>query len=203
MTSPSLDPSESPTPPPTTSPAPRRPAARALFQAPAPSTLDPSSTPPPSTPTLLPADDSASESPRAARGRPRLSRSARPGNDEPGVDSTPAPEPPPVAPATRALVERTAAELLQMLGEGLHFTLTSSPDERAADLWRMDEDEAARMAKPAARIVLRRAGGKVTPDLLDGFGGLLAFGRYVLNQLRAKVEIRRARGALITTEPTE
>lgn len=131
---------------------------------------------------------------------PDISSLPRYGDDDSGNDSPLSENPDKAASTsgaplgvkeTKLLVE-AIAQAAQLVGEGLHWGFANHPNEEASDLWRIEEDDAIKIAKPTARIILRRS-PKFTADAIDALTGLIVFAAYVVDQLKLKVTLRRQR----------
>lgn len=96
-----------------------------------------------------------------------------------------------------------------VLGAGVaaHHQLTRTDAERDAGLYLMDEDEAAAIGDPLAKIAGRRAGGQlVNPDAGDLIAAGIAAATYLIRNAVQSFRIRRAlraAGYTITPEQEE
>lgn len=140
----------------------------------------------------------------AAAGSPPLSEPL--GSDEPPASPTTSsspgstnPEDAPRRPAADRVVMRDPQELIDGIAQGVHFVGDELNDRLApgTELYLTDPQDEQGLAKPTARLMLRRLPAELTAnsDFADAIAAAAVLARYVVKQLNLMRLMRREKRA--------
>lgn len=181
-------------------PSPRRPAGPLTFRSPEPETWLEQETAATAGEGTAPLDPpagspSASDEPSAWSGE----------DDESGPSSSrgSSADPASVKPLTARAQRAAARQAVKVAGSMAHTMLARDEAAQAVGLFLVDDETAAQIGDPLARIVARRApldGAVANPDVADGIAAMLGVANFVSKQIVASSEAARLRAGLVVDE---
>lgn len=89
-------------------------------------------------------------------------------------------------------------------GDQAHGLLARTPGQQAVELYKVDEDDAAAIADPLARVAARREGiGDVSPDTADLLAAMVGLTRYATKQITKSRDARELDAAGAVQQPVD